>query len=240
MAEKKDDVYAEPLNHVVDFAFDQKVVDAFPDMIRRSVPGYENVISTLGVIAETYFQPETRVYDLGCSLGAATLSIHSRLGNRVKEYICVDSSKEMVQKCIQNLKKAMPGAVWGVHNTTLEETKLNQASVVVLNFTLQFISPESRLKVLKNIYQQMLEGGVLILSEKIDVENNSHMTKLHEAFKKANGYSSLEISQKRTALENIMKIDSENTHYCRFQEAGFRHYEKWFQNLNFCSYLAIK
>ena len=240
MADKKDDVYAKPLNHIVDFAFDQKVVDAFPDMIRRSVPGYESIISTLGLIAEAHYQPDSTIYDLGCSLGAATLSVHSRLGNKVSEYICVDSSPEMVQRCTQNLEKAMPGANWTVHNGVLQETELKQASVVILNFTLQFISPESRLSVLTKIYREMLTGGVLILSEKVQVNENSCIPKLHSAFKKANGYSDLEISQKRTALENIMKIDAQQTHIQRLQDAGFGHCEKWFQNLNFCSYLAVK
>ena len=56
------------------FRFDEQVVKVFPDMITRSVPGYELVVPMIGMLARRYAQPGSRIYDLGCSLGAATLA----------------------------------------------------------------------------------------------------------------------------------------------------------------------
>jgi len=113
----------------------------------------------------------------------------------------------------------------------------------VLNFTLQFIDPSERLVLLEKIYQGLRPGGVLLLSEKLkfdDDEEQTLLTDLHHAFKRANGYSDMEIAQKRTALENVLIPDTVEQHQARLAEAGFASYRLWFQCLNFASLLAIK
>jgi tRNA (cmo5U34)-methyltransferase len=115
--------------------------------------------------------------------------------------------------------------------------------VVVLNFTLQFLSPEDRYTLLEKIYAGLRPGGILILSEKFVFENqvaNELLIDLHHDFKRANGYSELEISQKRSAIENVMRPDSVETHKARFEQLGFSSYEVWFQCFNFGSMFAIK
>ncbi|MFI3277216.1 MAG: carboxy-S-adenosyl-L-methionine synthase CmoA, partial [Vibrio sp.] len=69
----KDTIFSAPIDKIGDFTFDEHVVEVFPDMIQRSVPGYSNIISAIGMLAERFVKPNTNVYDLGCSLGAATL-----------------------------------------------------------------------------------------------------------------------------------------------------------------------
>ncbi|MCG6507593.1 carboxy-S-adenosyl-L-methionine synthase CmoA, partial [Vibrio parahaemolyticus] len=120
---------------------------------------------------------------------------------------------------------------------------IKNASVVVLNFTLQFLSPEDRYTLLEKIYAGLRPGGILILSEKFVFENqvaNELLIDLHHDFKRANGYSELEISQKRSAIENVMRPDSVETHKARFEQLGFSSYEVWFQCFNFGSMFAIK
>jgi tRNA (cmo5U34)-methyltransferase len=83
----------------------------------------------------------------------------------------------------------------------------------------------------------------LILSEKIkfaDTAEQTLLTDLHLAFKRANGYSELEISQKRSALENVLIPDTLETHQARLQQAGFAQSLQWFQGMNFISLLAVK
>ncbi len=228
---------------VVDFAFDDAVADVFPDMIRRSVPGYETVISLLGVLAQQYAQPNTNVYDLGSSLGAATLSMHRQTRTLGLKHICVDNSEAMVKRCQSRLARHMPDADLMVVCDNIEEFEINNASLVVINFTLQFLSPESRLALLKKIYNGLLPKGVLVLSEKLVFENeveNQGQVNLHLTFKSANGYSDLEISQKRAAIENVMIPDSLETHQQRLQQAGFKESYQWFQAFNFASLIAIK
>ncbi len=239
----KDKIYANKQGHIVDFAFDQSVAAVFPDMIRRSVPGYETVISLLAVLAETYFSPGTRVYDLGCSLGAATLSIQSRIGNKDVEYIAVDSSQSMLDKCRSHLSKQIPEQGFNCYNQDIRDVEINNASIVVLNFTLQFLPPQDRDSVIQTILSGLVSGGVLILSEKIVAASeaeNQKMVEFYHGFKMANGYSDLEISQKRTALENVMVLDTLEQHNSRLLTFGFKSVVQWFQCFNFVSVLAIK
>lgn len=239
---KQDKLFGAP-QPLVDFAFDDAVADVFPDMIRRSVPGYETVISMLGVLAQQYAQGNSRVYDLGCSLGAATLAMHRQTRTLSLEYICVDNSEAMVKRCRSRLQRHMPEASLRVICDDIENIKIQDASLVVVNFTLQFIPPESRLKLLAKIKEGLLPGGVLILSEKLIFENpteNQLQIDWHHIFKRANGYSDLEISQKRAAIENILVPDTKEQHFERLQKAGFSDAYQWFQSFNFASFVAIK
>jgi len=239
---EKDILFNSP-QQIVDFAFDDAVADVFPDMIRRSVPGYETVISLLGVLAEQYAQPKTNIYDLGCSLGAATLSMHRQTRTLGLKHICVDNSEAMVKRCTSRLKRHMPDADLNVICDNIEDIEINNASLVVVNFTLQFLVPETRLALLKKIYNGLLVGGALVLSEKLvfdDKKEGELQIKWHHAFKSANGYSDLEISQKRIAIENVMIPDSLERHQRRLQQAGFDESYQWFQAFNFASFIAIK
>jgi len=167
---KKDNLFANN-QQVVDFAFDDAVADVFPDMIRRSVPGYETVIALLGVLVNQYAQDNSRIYDLGCSLGAATLSAHQQTRTLALEHICVDNSSAMLKRCESRLKRLMPEADLTMLCEDIEKTEITKASVVIVNFTLQFLTPKSRLALLKKIYQGLLPNGILVLSEKLVYED---------------------------------------------------------------------
>ena len=108
---------------------------------------------------------------------------------------------------------------------------------------MQFIPPEERLTLITRIHEGLKPGGVLILSEKIafddPVMQDFHI-EAHHDFKRANGYSDLEISQKRTALERVMIPETLSCHQRRLQDAGFSFSEAWFQCFNFVSMAAIK
>ncbi|MCK5896493.1 MAG: carboxy-S-adenosyl-L-methionine synthase CmoA [Cocleimonas sp.] len=227
----------------IDFSFDAAVADVFPDMLRRSIPGYENILSLLGVLAQGYVQDNTRVYDLGCSLGAATLSIHRQTRHLSLQHICVDNSAAMIKRCRSTLQRHMPTSSIALQCKDIQTIDIKDASVVLLNFTLQFLPEATRLSLLKTIYNGLLEGGVLILSEKLifsDQQVNQQFIDWHHEFKRANGYSDLEISQKRAALENVMKPDTFEVHQTRLAEAGFAQTVQWFQAFNFSSLIALK
>ena len=239
---KRDKIFAKD-RAVVDFAFDDSVADVFPDMIRRSVPGYETVISLLGVFAGQYAKDDSNVYDLGSSLGAATLSMHRQTSSRKLKHICIDNSEAMVKRCKSRLARHMPEADLDVICDDIENSEIVNASLVVINFTLQFLSPDSRLILLKKIYDGLLPGGALILSEKIIFENdreNQQQIEWYHNMKRSNGYSDLEISQKRAALENVLIPDTFEQHQDRLQAAGFAESYQWFQSFNFVSLVALK
>jgi len=243
MTNKPDNIYASKKSHLIDFVFDETVANVFPDMIRRSVPGYENIITMIGLFAEQYVQEHTQCYDLGCSLGAATLAIRHHIHKDDVSIISVDNSKSMADRCRNNIAKDTSIANVDVICEDIQNIEIQNASMVILNFTLQFLEPEKRLDLLTNIYNGMNTGGALVLSEKITFTDPILLNmniELHESFKKANGYTDLEISQKRSALENTLIPDTLDYHQQRLSDIGFTKIIPWFQCFNFVSILAIK
>ncbi|MFA0086330.1 carboxy-S-adenosyl-L-methionine synthase CmoA [Vibrio sp. 10N.261.51.F12] len=241
--ENKDTIFSAPINKIGDFTFDERVAEVFPDMIQRSVPGYSNIISAIGMLAERFAKPHSVVYDLGCSLGAATLSMRRHIHQEGCKIIAVDNSSAMVERCKLHINAYRSDTPVDVIEADIRHIEIDNASVVVLNFTLQFLSPEDRLTLLEKIYRGLRPGGILILSEKYIFEDEAAhelLIDLHHDFKRANGYSELEISQKRSAIEHVMRPDSIATHKQRFNDIGFSSSEVWFQCFNFGSMFAIK
>ena len=105
MAKKQDEIYVSALKEIIDFKFDEPVVSVFPDMIQRSIPGYSTLISSIGILAGRYAQDNTRCYDLGCSLGAVSLSIRQRIMAIGCEIVAVDNSPEMIAQKIHLLEQ---------------------------------------------------------------------------------------------------------------------------------------
>jgi tRNA (cmo5U34)-methyltransferase len=239
---KKDTVYAKPQASIQAFAFDGQVADVFENMINRSVPGYALLLDLIGQLTEKYAQPDSNCYDLGCSLGASTLKIRQHLPASC-HVIGVDNSAAMVARCRTNMARDHSQASVEIRQETMQQTSITNASVVVLNFTLQFIPDEQRAVMLAKLATNMRPGGALILSEKIrfeDASTQANMTELHHDFKKYHGYSDLEIAQKRAALENVLIPNTEQQHLQRLTEAGFQSAQVYLRCFNFAAFLAIK
>ena len=243
---KQDNIYASVLDEIIDFKFDERVVSVFPDMIQRSVPGYATLISNIGVLANRYAKPGSTCYDLGCSLGAVSLSMRQQIQHTGCKIIAVDNSAEMIEQAKLLLAKEQADSALATVDLCccdIDDVEIKNASVVVMNFTLQFIDLEKRLALIKRIYAGLQPGGVLILSEKLAFDAAQQSTFLmdaHHDFKRANGYSDLEISQKRTALEKVLIPETLQQHELRLTEAGFGFNSIWFQCFNFASMIAIK
>ncbi|KOC90791.1 carboxy-S-adenosyl-L-methionine synthase CmoA [Winslowiella iniecta] len=239
----RDTLFSAPIAKLGDWTCDERVAEVFPDMIQRSVPGYSNIISMIGMLAERFVQPNSRVYDLGCSLGAATLSVRRNIQAEGCQIIAVDNSPAMVERCRRHIDAFRADTPVEVIEADIRAIHIENASMVVLNFTLQFLEPAERQQLLNTIYQGLKPGGALVLSEKFSFEDSEVgelLFNMHHDFKRANGYSELEISQKRSMLENVMLTDSVETHKQRLHNAGFEHAELWFQCFNFGSLIAVK
>lgn len=243
MSNSKDRIYAKPHDMIVDFRFDEQVAAVFPDMIRRSVPGYDTIIPLLGLFAERYVQADSNVYDLGCSLGAATLSMRRYISQPGCTIIAVDNAEAMVEQCRANLDRDNSTVAVNVQCADIRDIDFAKASLVVINFTLQFIEPAQRLDLITKIYQGMNPGGALVIADKIIFNEEAQQRfeeDMHLQFKKANGYSELEISQKRTALDNVLVPDTLEAHLDRLRQAGFARAYPWFQCFNFAALCAMK
>ncbi|SSY93642.1 tRNA (cmo5U34)-methyltransferase [Aggregatibacter aphrophilus] len=238
----KDTIFSTPIEKLGDFTFDESVAEVFPDMIQRSIPGYSNIITAIGMLAERFVTPNSNVYDLGCSRGAATLSARRHIQQPNVKIIGIDNSQPMVERCRQHIAAYHSDIPVDILCDDIRQVEIKNASMVILNFTLQFLPPEDRVALLTKIYQGLNPNGLLVLSEKFRFEDtaiNELLIDLHHQFKRANGYSELEVSQKRTALENVMRTDSIDSHKVRLKNVGFSHVELWFQCFNFGSMVAI-
>ncbi len=238
-----DKLFAEPLQGIDRFTFNKAVVDVFPDMIKRSVPGYSTIIGMIGDLAERFAIDNSRCYDLGCSLGAATLAMRHRVQAENCAIVAVDASQAMIDQCQRLIDRDNASVPVTVSCADIRHIPIEQASVVVLNYTLQFIPPADRDAILAKIHAGLLPGGVLILSEKVAFKDPQHhelMIDLYHGFKKANGYSDLEVAQKRQALEDVLIPETLDQHKQRLKNCGFSDADVWFQCFNFASMIAQK
>ena len=256
----RDELFAQPLGRVGDFRFDASVAAVFDDMIARSVPGYGTIVAMIPTLVRRHVRADTDVYDLGCSTGAGSLSVAAHLppehsGTRIH---AIDSSAAMIDALHRRLSMDDPAAgvpIRGVPSqgvsgrnrieprlADVRDVAIERASLVLMNFTLQFIAPEERDSVVRRIAAGLLPGGALMLSEKVTGSDppSTLLDQLHVDFKRAQGYSELEIAQKRTSLENTLRTDPVPVHLDRLERAGFRVAAPWFSCLGFVSILATK
>ena len=242
MTTNRDTIYAQTLGDPGLFTFNKDVVGVFPDMINRSVPGYATVISMTGLLAARYARAGTRIYDLGCSLGASLLSAARQPNCQTNTFIGIDNSEAMLTAARDVLDKEVPGLAIELIESNILDAPIDNASVVIMNYTLQFVPIASRLPLLKKIRSALAPGDALILSEKIKLDSptmDDTMIAMHHDFKRAKGYSDLEIAQKRQALENVLIPEPLDIHFERLKKAGFSDGSCWFQCFNFASMIAI-
>lgn len=240
---KRDELFATPIDQVDAFRFDEKVVSVFPDMINRSVPGYGQMVSLAGIVAGSHYQPGSRIYDLGCSLGSTAAAVASRIPDPTCRITAVDNSSAMIEQCRTNLAELGLNKDFEFLCQDIRTVAVENASVVCLVLTLQFIPVSERNALLNSIYNGLNSGGVLLLAEKTCFDNAAEQeffTASHEAFKRANGYSELEISQKRSALENVLVTETASQHEHRLHETGFNTVYRFFQAYNFMAWAAFK
>jgi len=236
----RDDIF-KITDDITNFNFDKKVVAVFDDMVRRSVPGYETMIQMIGLMTRNYGQDNSNYYDIGASTGAVTMAMALNNKNKGVKFIAIDKSMEMVTQCNKNIVDKIGDIE--VKCGDIKNICIENAAIVVLNLTLQFVDIKNRNSIIKKIYQGLKPNGVLIISEKIHSEDEKEqqlMTKMHMDFKRANGYNEIEIANKRQALENVLLTESSQKHLQRLQKCGFRKTINYFKCINFISFLSVK
>jgi len=239
----KDELFSDAEADAGSFEFNERVAGVFPDMLRRSIPGYDATIEAIGMLARRYVAEGTRCYDLGCSLGAATLAVRRSIAVPGCEIVAVDLAPAMVRRCRAIVAADDSSTPVAVLQADVCDTGIANASMVIMNYTLQFVPLEDRGALVRRIHDGMNEGGVFVLSEKVVDEDptvESLLYDLHHEFKRANAYSDLEIARKRTALENVLIPETVASHLERLAQAGFSHAGVWLRYFNFVSILAIR
>jgi tRNA (cmo5U34)-methyltransferase len=239
----RDEVYRENQENIADFNFGEKVASVFDDMLERSVPFYLEMQRMIAEIVADFAVPGTHIYDLGCSTGTTLLNLDESVPPNVK-LIGVDNSEDMLVKCREKLE---------AHHWTREHElicadldqglKITNASVALMILTLQFIRPLHRERLVRDIVSGLNDGGCLILVEKVLGEDsffNRLFIKYYYDFKKRNGYSAMEIAQKREALENVLIPYRLLENRDMLLREGFRQCDVFFKWYNFAGMVAVK
>ncbi len=239
---KKDALFAQENSPSI-FRFDHHVASVFDDMLSRSVPFYHEVIRMTGQILETLLQSGDTVYDLGCSTGGCTLVLAEHFTSHEINFIGLDNSPAMLEKAEEKLAEHQDCLSCRFAEGDLTSFETENAGAIIINYTMQFIKPAHRLEVLKKIHSSLRPGGCLIFSEKIkahDHDLSQHFAHFHEDFKRYQGYSEIEISKKRQALENVLIPLTISENINLLKQSGFTRVETFFQWYNFVSYMAVK
>ncbi len=242
----KDQVFAGSAARASDFEFNKEVADVFDDMLARSVPYYREQQSLMQQIARKFYVPGTCVYDLGCSTGVTLINMARALGPQAR-LIGYDYSKPMLEKAQNNIAQAGLAEQielrQGDFNDSLDKIELQNASVVTICWTLQFVRPLWRDRLIKWINQGTVTGGALVCMEKI-LTNSSDMNRyfidFYYEYKSHNGYSPEEILRKREALENVLIPYRTDENFELFRRNGYNTVETCFQWFNFAGYLCVK
>lgn len=227
------------------FEFNEEVASCFDDMVSRSVPFYDEIHRIIIDLLDRTKALQGTIYDLGCSTGSTLTLIHRHLEQQKKRtppMVGIDNSPAMLEKARDKFKEN------GVMNVDLrcqniQDVKFENPSMVIMNYTLQFIPVPDRVRVLGEVHQSLMDEGIFVMAEKIKSPTMSVdelLTDLYYDFKRRNGYSELEISQKREALENVLVPLTSKRQMNMLKEAGFKRVEMIFRWYNFACYLGIK
>ncbi len=240
---REDEVFKSKLALVPDFHFGEKVASVFDDMLERSVPFYAEIQRMIAEMANDFAVTGTNVYDLGCSTGTTLLLLDRHLNSGVR-FVGIDYSSEMLKKCSAKLAhhqfQRAHELICGDLNHGVQ---IQNASVVLMILTLQFVRPLYRDTLMTDILRGLHDNGCLIVVEKILGEDslfNRHFIKYYYDFKKRNGYTELEIAQKREALENVLVPYKLLENREMLLRAGFRYCDVFFKWYNFCGLVAVK
>jgi tRNA (cmo5U34)-methyltransferase len=227
------------------FSFNDKVADVFDDMVTRSVPMYQDVTRSVVDWAFEIYQEGTAIYDIGCSTGTTIDAIARKFSKEGKSatFIGIDSSEPMIYKAIEKLSPWLSEHEVMLRTEEAKKTRIQNASMVIMNYTLQFIPVFQRQELLNKVYSGMNSGGVFILAEKVKSSSkliHKTQTKLYEQFKSDQGYSRTEIEKKKEALEKVLIPLTLEKQIDMLRAAGFEHVEPIYKWNNFVTLVAVK
>ena len=242
---KRDYVFAAEETRSADFEFNEDVAEAFDDMVERSVPFYTEQQRMVREIAKAFWIPGTSIFDFGCS--TATTAIGLGLDIPEAQIVGFDNSWPMIDRASEKVREAGVDERVSIRhadlNGKLSELEFKNASVAALCWTLQFVRPLNRDSLIRHIYDSLADNGALIVTEKV-LTNNGHANRFFIDFyydgKRRRGYSDVEISRKREALENVMVPYRMEENIELFKRSGFEIVETFFQWYNFAGFVCIK
>jgi tRNA (cmo5U34)-methyltransferase len=238
----RDRVFAEKISQA-DFKFTPQVAKVFDDMVARSVPFYDEMQRATAELVAEFAQPESSLYDLGCATGT-TLALVDDVAPPSVRFIGIDNAQPMLDQARLKLATLRSGRSFDLVCADLHDRPpIENASTVIMTLTLQFVRPLHRERIIRHIYGGMNESACLIVFEKLILADsllNRLFIKFYYDMKRRNGYSEVEIAQKREALENVLIPYRPEENVALLKHAGFRQVDEFFRWYNFCGLIAVK
>lgn len=243
---KEDRLFVASCSGSDDFQFNTEVAEVFDDMVARSIPFYVEQQRMIQEIAKSFFPKNAKIYDLGCAT-ATTLINLCQVIQECAGFIGYDNSPAMLKYAQDKVRESKLEDRVDLRLRDLDgdlvTRPLENAGLVTLCWTLQFIRPVHRDRVIRWIYESLPPGGALIMAEKI-LTQHTHTSRLfidtYYSFKRRNGYSDNEILRKREALENVLVPYTISENLEMIRRNGFKIVDTFFQWYNFAAFLCLK
>lgn len=225
------------------WAFDEKVTAAFDDMLRRSVPRYDEMRRSVFEVGRRFVKRGTAVVDLGAWRGEGVAPLVDLFGAQ-NSYHLVEKSPPMLDVLRARFSGMAGAGVVKVLDLDLrtEFPRVN-ASLVQAVLTLQFTPIEHRQKIVARARDVLVPGGALVLVEKVlgeTAEAADLFDSLYHATKRENGYSEDDVARKALSLEGVLVPVTATWNEGLLRSAGFRVVECFWRQYNFAAWVAVR
>lgn len=245
--------------------FNEPVAAVFDSMLQNSIPSYDRMRDLTYRIGRRFVQPGTTIVDLGASLGRAIEPFAEEFGayqavpqydskgevSSIQEtgnyYDMYEVSEPMRSRLAQN--QILRRALAELRDESLVDVRdFSQGnaagcSLILSVLTLQFTPLEHRQRILDRISNSLNGGGAFILIEKVlgdDHLLDDMMVDVYYDMKGDHGYTKESIAAKRKSLEGVLVPMKASWNEELLRQAGFRHVDCFYRDLNFAGWIAVK
>lgn len=213
---------------------------SFDRHIGLSIPGYGELIPQCAGFARRFVQSDTTVIDVGCSTGNLLAAIRRNVGNSRYgvNYVGIDSEPKFRSHWRKLETKDLQFKACEARSF-----EFGNISLACMAFTLQFIPPFLKLSLLQRLYSGLIEGGALIIAEKLLASTSrlqDALTFPYYDFKLKQHFSADEILAKERSLRGQMTLLTEAELRAFLKTVGFREIEFIWGRFPFLALLALK
>jgi tRNA (cmo5U34)-methyltransferase len=223
------------------WSFAGSTAEHFDSHVERSVPRYREGHQLVVELSDYFVLPGTTVLEIGCSTAALTEKIARQHSDRGVSFVGIDVEADMIatarERCagLQGVELLVEDAVSYDPGAALD--------FVVAYYTIQFIAPRDRQRVIDAVFANLSWGGAFVMFEKVrapDARFQDIMTQLYTDYKLTNGYSPDEVIGKTRSLKGVLEPFSSAGNLELLARAGFKDVMTIMKTVSFEGFLAIK
>jgi tRNA (cmo5U34)-methyltransferase len=221
--------------------FGGEVAQNFDSHVSKSVPLYHEGHKLVCELSDFFLKPGSLCYEIGCSTGALTEKLAQHTAGKADvRFIGVDVEPDMVEiaktrgKPYKNVSFVTDDAM---------QMEMQPCDLIVCYYTVQFIRPSERQKLIDKLYDHLQWGGALIMFEKVrgaDARFQDMFARMYDDYKLAQGYSPEEVVSKARSLKGVLEPFSTQGNLDMLGRAGFVDIVSIMKYICFEGFVAIK